>query len=206
MLFAPTRTCRCVPVHLLCTRIPTCRALVTIRTLPLTNPGPLSSHEANPNMHRSATIVRASCVETATGCSDSVVFFETFVGTCCSVTLVCASLTSRSPLRCEFFSCRLTPTNLSVRLCFRLRCLPSSQHHRQCHRCCLLESPCIGPVLVSLVTSPVVVVLACGAAGLCTSSPALCTGQFSSEAPTRDDRRHPSSVCLSWINGRVSFS
>ena len=40
----------------------------------------------------------ASCVVTATGCSDSVVFLEVLLGTCCSVSLVCASLTSRGSL------------------------------------------------------------------------------------------------------------
>ena len=40
----------------------------------------------------------ASCVVTATGYSDSTVFFEILLGTCCSVTLVFASLTSRSSL------------------------------------------------------------------------------------------------------------
>ena len=42
---------------LLCILIPTCLALVTVRTLALTNPGSPSSHAANPNMHRSATVV-----------------------------------------------------------------------------------------------------------------------------------------------------
>ena len=50
-------TSRCVLMHLLCIRILTCRALVTVRTLALTNPGPPSPDEANPNMHRSATNV-----------------------------------------------------------------------------------------------------------------------------------------------------
>ena len=50
----------------------------------------------------------ASCVVTATACSDGVVLG--------------------------------TPKNSGVRLCFRLHCLPSHQHHHQCHRCCLLES------------------------------------------------------------------
>ena len=43
----------------------------------------------------------ASCVVTATGCSDSAVFPEILLGTCCSccsVTLACASLTSRGSL------------------------------------------------------------------------------------------------------------
>ena len=43
------------PLHLLCNRTPTCRALVIARTLALTNPGPPSSHAASPNMHKSAT-------------------------------------------------------------------------------------------------------------------------------------------------------
>ena len=49
--------CRCALVHLLCTRIPTCLTLVTVRTLALTNPGPPSSHAASTNILRSATIV-----------------------------------------------------------------------------------------------------------------------------------------------------
>ena len=40
----------------------------------------------------------ASCVVTATGCSDSVVFTRILLETFCSVTLVCASLTSRGSL------------------------------------------------------------------------------------------------------------
>ena len=43
-------------VHLLRSRTATRLALVTVRTLALTNPGPPSSHAANPNMHRSATV------------------------------------------------------------------------------------------------------------------------------------------------------
>ena len=35
----------------------TCRAVVTVQTLMFTNPGPRSLHAANPNMHKSATIV-----------------------------------------------------------------------------------------------------------------------------------------------------
>ena len=54
---SPTRACRCVFVHFLWICIPTCRALVTVRTLALTNPGPPSSHAANPKMHRSGTVV-----------------------------------------------------------------------------------------------------------------------------------------------------
>ena len=55
MSSASTRACRCVPVHLLYNRSPTCRALVLVRTLALTNPGPPLSHAASPNVHKSAT-------------------------------------------------------------------------------------------------------------------------------------------------------
>ena len=40
----------------------------------------------------------ASCVVTATACSDGVVFLEILLGTFCSVMLVCSSLTSRGSL------------------------------------------------------------------------------------------------------------
>ena len=40
----------------------------------------------------------ASCVVTATACSDNVVFFEILLRTCCSVVLDCSSLTSRGSL------------------------------------------------------------------------------------------------------------
>ena len=40
----------------------------------------------------------ASCVVTATKCSDSVAFPKIILGTCCSVRLVCASLTTRGSL------------------------------------------------------------------------------------------------------------
>ena len=43
--------------HLLCNRTPTRLALVIVRRLTLANPGPPSSHAANPNMHMSATAV-----------------------------------------------------------------------------------------------------------------------------------------------------
>ena len=56
-LSAPTRACRCLLVHVLCIRIPTCRALVTLRKLALSNPGPPSSLAAKTNMHKSATRV-----------------------------------------------------------------------------------------------------------------------------------------------------
>ena len=83
------------------------------------------------------------------------------------------------PLR--FFSCCLTPTNSGVRLCFRLRCLPSSPHH--CHRCCLLESQ----VLSSLHSSrrPCQFILR-RRLKVMVSSPALCPAQFSSEYLARD--------------------
>ena len=40
----------------------------------------------------------ASCMVTAMGCSCGVVFLDLLLGTCCSVVLVCASLTSRGSL------------------------------------------------------------------------------------------------------------
>ena len=48
VLFTLARACRCVPVHLLRNRTPDCRALVTVRSLALTNPGPPSSRVAKP--------------------------------------------------------------------------------------------------------------------------------------------------------------
>ena len=48
----------------------------------------------------------ASCVATATGCSDTFVFSEILLGNCCSVTLVCASLTSRGSFSWVFFLSR----------------------------------------------------------------------------------------------------
>ena len=59
VLFTPKRACRCVPVHFLSIRIPTCRTLVTARALVLTNPGPVSTQAANPNLHRSACHYRS---------------------------------------------------------------------------------------------------------------------------------------------------
>ena len=47
--------CRCI---CFATAPPTCRALVVVRTLALTNPGPPSSHAASPYMHKSATAAR----------------------------------------------------------------------------------------------------------------------------------------------------
>ena len=82
----------------------------------------------------------ASCMVTAAGCSDSVAFPRFFFGTCCSVTLVCPSLTSRGSLFVVILLVLSDPTNSGVRSCFRLRCLLSSPHHHQCHRCCMLGS------------------------------------------------------------------
>ena len=59
VLFTPKRACRCVPVHLLSIRITTCRTLVTARALVLTNPGPVSTQAAKPNLHRSACHYRS---------------------------------------------------------------------------------------------------------------------------------------------------
>ena len=57
MLLASTRACRCVPVHLIRILISACLPLVTVRTLVLTSPDLPSSHAANPNMHKSVTVV-----------------------------------------------------------------------------------------------------------------------------------------------------
>ena len=57
MLFVLTGACRCALALLLCSRTPTRHALVIVRTLALTSPGPPSSHAAKPIMHRSATAV-----------------------------------------------------------------------------------------------------------------------------------------------------
>ena len=40
-----------------CIRSPTCRALVCVRTLALTNPGPPPSHAANSSRHKSCTLI-----------------------------------------------------------------------------------------------------------------------------------------------------
>ena len=59
----------------------------------------------------------------------------------------CASLTSRGSLFVVILLVLSDPTNSGVRLCFRLRCLASSLIAR--------VTSCVGPVLTSLVTSPV---------------------------------------------------
>ena len=51
VLFASSRAYRWVLGHFLCIRNPTCRALVTGRTLALTNPDPPSSRPAEANVH-----------------------------------------------------------------------------------------------------------------------------------------------------------
>ena len=99
---ALTRACRWVLVHLLRNRTPTCRALVNVRTLALTNPGPPSSHAANPNINRSATaaLVTGMAMISAT---DFILQLASDVGSCTKYR-PCAACASYSSHRNSMWS------------------------------------------------------------------------------------------------------
>ena len=140
----------------------------------------------------------ASCVETATGRSDNVVFSGILFGTCCSVTLVCASLTSRGSFFVVILLLLSDPDGLGCSALFSsaLSSLVINVIAAACSSHVLRRS-CLH--FYRHVARARVLVSAFGGAGLClmlrifcrrlqgtVSSLALCPAQFSSEAPTRD--------------------
>ena len=115
----------------------------------------------------------ASSVVTATGCSDTVVFPDILLGTCCSVTLVCASSDfTWFPLRCDSSpaACpRRTRVFGSVFVC------ALSTHHNIITNVIaaagpsrILRGSC--PRFSRHVARASVLVSACGDAGLCTDA------------------------------------
>ena len=161
--------------------------------------------------------VQCPCAVTAPGCSDHVVFFEILLGTCCSVTLVCASSTSRGSLFVVILLLLSDRDELGCSALFSSALSPlitTSPPMSSLLR--VRVTSCVGPLLTSLVTSLVL------CSGQClwwcwvvclmlrilrrrpkdeVSDPAVCPSQFSSEAPTWDGRRHwPSPACLSFLD------
>ena len=90
-----------------------------------------------------------SSAGTATGCSESILFTEILLGACCSVMLVCSSLTSRGSL---FVVILLLPSDRDGLGCSALfsSALPSLITTSS-----PMSSVLLAPVLASLVTSPV---------------------------------------------------
>ena len=125
----------------------------------------------------------ASCVVTPTGYSDSVLFPHIFLGTCGTVTLGCAYLTSRDSLSVVILLLLSDPDE------FGLSSLITTSSPMSSLLLARVTS-CTGPVLTSLITLGCVPerILRRRLKGL-VSSPALCPAQFSS-----------------WILGRVSFN